>query len=76
MTLLLAVRSQDVETDVELIREHAQTIGLELNPSKCEIIGECSVSNDSVCHDFVRVSWEDAELLGSHYHEVTNKTLL
>ena len=56
---------QDVETDVELIREHAQTIGLDLNPSKCEIIGECSVSNDSICHDFVRVSWEDAELLGS-----------
>ena len=36
-----------------------------MNPSKCEIIGECSVSNDSICHDFVRVSWEDAELLGS-----------
>ena len=51
--------------DVERVRQEALLIGLELNPSKCEVIGFPDVAGDLVFDGFARVMLDDAELLGS-----------
>jgi hypothetical protein len=51
--------------DVERIRQGALSTGLELNPSKCEVIGFPDVAGDLAFDGFARVGFDDAELLGS-----------
>ena len=51
--------------DVERFRHEDLLIGLELNPSKCEVIGLSDVAGDLTFDGFARVGFDDAELVGS-----------
>ena len=54
-----------VDRDVELVHREAHSIGLDLNPNKCEVIGSINKNCHSILKDFVQVDSGDAELLGS-----------
>ena len=54
-----------VGQDVEFIMQEARYIGLEVNPAKCEVIGDARTTSAFKFSNFVRVLREDAELLGS-----------
>ena len=58
---------QDVDGDVQRVRQEACLIGLDLNPGKCEIISNISESDaESLTFEgFKHVYWDEAELLGS-----------
>ena len=65
MTSRSVVRHISVGRDVEFIMQEARYIGLEVNPAKCEVIGDAGITSAFKFSNFVHVLRDDAELLGS-----------
>ena len=54
-----------VTQDVEYIKSHCGSIGLELNVTKCELISSCPISNNSILSSFIHVKPGKLCLLGA-----------
>jgi hypothetical protein len=63
--LTLGGPEAEVARDVDMVRRKGEEIGLCLNDKKCEFISSSGQSSDSVFHNFVHLTVNDADLLGA-----------
>ena len=55
----------DVSMAIEIINREGSSIGLKLNPTKCEVVGEVPMALPQSMQDFIQLSKSQSQLLGA-----------